>query len=315
MEKPIPDRELYDVAYVTKLHEQLRNKTQENQLLRSEMEELRELIQELKIEINYLKRQLERQYSSRTKELYRSKRFRELEKEIKRLKEIVRQQNVRIKRQRTTIRTLKQVSVLWEKYQFLPLKILPAFNLPVIDKYKHQIFPNDVILILHPAGGGSKTAYELIKLDIRAILIPDDAPKLSDLARKTFMEHAVPIIRVPLKECYNVNDLLVELEAFNEQNKLLVQHIHGMYLVSRPTLDKTVRLEEARLQEELRKRNTTLILVEKQQRLKKQQPAEDEILPTRVDENVLESLLQEHVKEFLEIYGLDDESNEFDEEE
>ncbi len=306
-------KEVQESVSIDKLQEQLRMKEQENSMLRKEMEELRELVQELRLEINYLKRQLDKQFSSRTKELYRTKRFKEQEREIQKLKNIVKQLKIRIKRQRATIRTLKQVSILWEKYQFLPLKILPAFSLHVIDRYKHQIFPNDVIVLLHPAGGGSKTAYELVKLEIRAILIPEDAPKLSDLARETFLEHAVPVIRVPLRECQDLNELLIDAGSLHKQNQLIIQHIHGMYLVSRQILDKTVRLEEARLQQELRKRNDALLLLERKQRAQKGNNKKEDLLPDHVDETVLERLLQEHTKEFLEIYGLDDETNTFEE--
>ncbi len=154
--------------------------------LSTENRELKKQISQLEQSITNLKRQ-------RSLEVEKERHIRIRDAEISRLNRQVAAGKTKIARLQRSLANLERMNTIILKGRYIPLKLLKNLSIGAIEETEKSmtLLPGDVVYIQDPSGGSHRTAEELCKRQIRAIVAP--TPKFSHLALLVFQEAGVPI--------------------------------------------------------------------------------------------------------------------------
>lgn len=154
--------------------------------LSTENRELQKQVSLLEQSFTNLKRQ-------RSLEVEKERHIRIRDAEIRRLNRQVTAGKIKIARLQRNLANLERMNTIILKGRYIPLKLLKNLSIGAIEETEKSmtLLPGDVVYILDPSGGSHRTAEELCKRRIRAIVAP--APKFSHLALRVFQEAGVPI--------------------------------------------------------------------------------------------------------------------------
>ena len=262
----------------------------ENELLLDEIEYLRELSQDQKNDRILLLRELDKAKRSRSLRVETDKRIRVRDKQIRSLKEELRLRLEETKNLERRIRMLQDLRLIWAQDKLMPLKCISRFVENSIDETEAILGINEgeVVFILDPSGGGSRTAERLALAQVRAILLPETGAKLSSGAEIQFAEDYIPIVRLP------VYDLFTAVEKDKLRDRAIFE-FDGVFVVDRSILERELRIVEAemagrRVKEEKKKRMKQNEVV-KRKRVETSHSGEFDIM----------MLLEEHRKEWQRI--------------
>ncbi len=223
---------------------------------------------------NALKRKKARRIDS-------DKRVREKEAEIARLRSEVTRLKDEMTQLTFDLTKAKLIRTVWASGRMVPLKTVVEFTETDIRRTMSILGVNkgEVVLILSPSGGGSKTAQLLIDQDIRAVFIPSNGPELSHLALKAFTEAHIPVIALP-----------VEKLGSEISDEISIQELDGLFVTEKDELEALIRENEA--------------LIIKEEKTKKETKKKKEIRKKieKKPELDLESLLDEHREEWKKLF-------------
>ncbi len=200
----------------------------------------------------------------------------EKNKEINRLKESNKEKERKFKELNLQVSFLQRVKAIWERGDTILLKSLSKFVDQEIDNLEKSIgiSTNDVILILDPSGGGSKTADRMVAKGIRAVIIPPDASEMSHLAIKEFRKLAIPVLELPI----------VQFGYRERDHKLVVDDLGGLYLIEKFPLECEIRKQENLILDEIRKKEKISVVEEKK---------------SEEDKHFVEKILDEYRKDWV----------------
>lgn len=154
--------------------------------LTTENKTLNDQISQLEYTITDLKRQ-------RSLKVEESQRVRIRDAEINRLRQQVAAGKKKISRLQQSQANLERMNTIILKGSYIPLKILKTLSLKAIEETEKvtRLLPGDVIYIRDPSGGSHRTAEELCKRQVRAIVAP--VIHVSHLASRVFQKEGIPI--------------------------------------------------------------------------------------------------------------------------
>ncbi len=165
------------------------------------IEEMRKYQDELKNElilkenkIRELEEFVRRQRTEVYKKLKKEKEMVFRDKEIARLRGVIREDNKRISFLNERVNKLKNVRRLEVSGRLLPVKIVSSFTKDSILRTSEQfgIKKDDIILIKDASGGGSTTAKMIAELGVRVVIICND---MSHAAEEELFILNVPVLR------------------------------------------------------------------------------------------------------------------------
>lgn len=177
--------------------ESLREKVTDQQLVIEDFEQLQIRLttenKELKKQISQLEQSITDLKRQRSLEVEKERHIRIRDAEIGRLNRQVAVGKTKIARLQRSLANLERMNTIILKGRYIPLKLLKNLSIGAIEETEKIItlLPGDVVYIQDPSGGSHRTAEELCKRQIRAIVAP--APKISHLALQVFQEAGVPI--------------------------------------------------------------------------------------------------------------------------
>ncbi|MFX1513182.1 MAG: DUF460 domain-containing protein [Promethearchaeota archaeon] len=249
-----------------------------------EQQEIEKLIQE-KAAIKKQHSQLFEKFNALKRKKARKmdidKRVREKEAEVGRLRSEINHLEAEINTLNISLTKAKRIRTIWASGRMVPLKTVSEFRESDIRRTMSILGINkgEVVLILSPSGGGSKTAQLLINQGIRAVLVPKNGPELSHLALKSFTDAQIPVISLPV-------------EKFDSEipEDIVIQELEGLFVAEKDTLEALIRENEA--------------LIIKEEKAKKEIKKKKKILKKIKEkpELDLEGLLDEHKEEWKKLF-------------
>jgi len=177
--------------------ESLREKVNTQQLLITDLEQSQLRLSEENKTLNDQIVQLERTITNlkrkKSLEVEKEKRVRIRDAEITRLRQQLTAGKTKIARLQRNLAKIERMNTIILKGRYIPLKLLKNLSLGAIEETEKAvtILPGDVIYIKDPSGGSHRTAEELCKRQVRAIVAKTS--NLSHLALKVFQEAGIPI--------------------------------------------------------------------------------------------------------------------------
>ncbi|MHA2369012.1 MAG: DUF460 domain-containing protein [Candidatus Hodarchaeales archaeon] len=259
----------------------LQKKNQEIDDLQSEIASLQKELQKTEYSRSELFEKYTKLKKRRSKKVDRDRKVSEKIKEISRLKNNSAKHESLIVQLRKQNAFLQRVKAVWERGDMILLKTMPRFTDQEIETLDREIglTSGDVVLVLDPSGGGSKTADRLVAKEIRAIIVPEEAPEMSHLAESEFRSLAIPVLHLPL----------VNYGFRKREHTLVVDDLDDLYLIEKKPLEKEIQRQESKLLAELRKKEQT-----KKKDLKKA------IIAPREEKHPVEQLLEAYRREWIE---------------
>ncbi len=172
--------------------EEVRLLTEQVKNLKEYVEDLREALETKEKEIAELKRQLAKLQDRAYREIKRDHEIRIRDKEIERLRNLLRGERRRLRAYRSEARKISKAERLEEMVGYRKLKPVAAFSKESIlaAKSRWSIGKGDLILIHDASGGGPNTADLIIETGVDAIVV---LKEMSQRMMEYFMEKGVPV--------------------------------------------------------------------------------------------------------------------------
>ncbi|MFX0115484.1 MAG: DUF460 domain-containing protein [Candidatus Hodarchaeota archaeon] len=256
-------------------------------ILQNELQKVDQARSEIFEKLNKLKRR-------RSNKIDRDRKVSEKNKEITRLRKKITQQEETITDLQKQNTFLQRVKAMWERGDMILLKAMPRFADQEIETLDREIglTSDDVVLVLDPSGGGSKTADRLVAKGVRAVIVPDEAPELSHLAETEFRNLAIPVLQLPL----------VQFGFRKREHKLVVEDLDDLYLIEKRPLEREIQRQESQL----------LVEIRKKERQKKK--ASNKLIVTEEEKkHPVEQLLEAYRREWIENQREAEENDYYDE--
>lgn len=164
-----------------------------NRLLKAANKELQLKIKSLTMEIENLKKSLEKARSEQIAQIRREREYQQLTEEIRFLKNKILEQEAQIEAYKRMLNDLQRLSSIESREGLTLLKPIESFTREGLEKsFKlYNIRVGDIVFILDPSGGGSTTAEILAKRGVKTVIIKGT---MSYQALETFEKYFVPVI-------------------------------------------------------------------------------------------------------------------------
>jgi len=160
--------------------------------LRSYLDELRAEMAEKDAGMSALRAKIERLRDKTAREIKRDQEIRIREKEIERLRSILRSERKYIKKLKKTLSRQKKMESIEEAKGMRRLKMLDAFSREAVASAQERwgLEVGDIVLLLDASGGGRTAADLLIERGIGAIVTDSD---MVPAVREHFYEKGIPV--------------------------------------------------------------------------------------------------------------------------
>ncbi|MEM2455435.1 MAG: DUF460 domain-containing protein, partial [Candidatus Bathyarchaeia archaeon] len=191
--KRINTREDKMKRIIEELTGKLIHEKEKNRLLRTANKELQLKIKNLIMEIENLKKSLEKARSEQIAQIRREREYQQLTEEIRILKGKILEQEAQIEAYKRMLNDLQRLSSMGSREGLTLLKPIESFTREGLEKsFKlYNVKVGDIVFILDPSGGGSTTAEILVKRGVKTVIIKGT---MSHQALETFEKYRVPVI-------------------------------------------------------------------------------------------------------------------------
>jgi predicted RNase H-like nuclease (RuvC/YqgF family) len=184
---------------------------------RHKLSQSQESIRELKKESQKTERQLNRMLNLEEREQRRDELLRRKNEEIERLQKTIRKTDKRLENAEQTITNLKLMRRLENLGEVQPVLVLPRFSQDdvrrIMTRYSKK--RGKIILIQDPSGGGSSTAGLLIESGVQVIIING---AMSHLALEQFTLAHIPVIEANKLQITLVDEFaVVDIKQLEEE--------------------------------------------------------------------------------------------------
>jgi uncharacterized protein len=237
-----------------------------NQLLMEQVKTLREYMDELKNELNGKDAEMRKAYANleilkdkTSREIKRHHEIRIRDKEIERLRAILRSERKFTKKLKKDIARLKEVERVEDLKGFKRLIVLETFSKEAIMKTSETttIAKGDIVMLEDASGGGSNTADLLVEKSIEAIITDSE---MAPTVKEYLYDQGIPVLSsldVPIRRQKGVafvkpEDVETAIAKWREQMKVRQADRRAEWLEG---IIKEYRVERRR--EERQKQRTT----------------------------------------------------------
>ncbi|MHA2231575.1 MAG: DUF460 domain-containing protein [Candidatus Hodarchaeales archaeon] len=301
---PISPGVVTETGVPTESRSELRERIESQQAL---LQKKDQEVENLKLEIDILHKELQKAERARSdtfeklnklqrrrsSKIDRDRKISEKNKEISRLRKKIKEQEGTLTDFQKQNMFLQRVKAVWERGDMILLKTMPCFTDQEIETLNREIglASGDIILVLDPSGGGSKTADRLVAKEIRGVIVPDEGPELSHLAENEFRTLVIPILELPI----------VQFGFRKREHTLVVEDLDGLYLIEKKPLEREIRKQESKLLAELR------IKEHRKGKEEKKVP-----VPVKEEKHPVEQLLETYRQEWIETHHNSEENDHSD---
>jgi predicted RNase H-like nuclease (RuvC/YqgF family) len=188
------------------LRQQNQQLTEQVRTLRSYVDELKAALTEKDVALRSVKGKLERSKDKAAREVKRQHEIKIRDKEIARLRSVLRSERKHIKKLKKALERQKKMEVIEETRGLLKLRPLSTFarEAVLLASRQYGIEKGDLIYLEDASGGGRSTVELLQELGIRGVVTADELPAA---LRDHFFDLGVPVLSNKTLSVKMINNL------------------------------------------------------------------------------------------------------------
>jgi predicted RNase H-like nuclease (RuvC/YqgF family) len=255
----VKQEELEVLPDIADLRSRNQHLTEQVRTLRSYVDELKRELREKEAEMRKAFVNLEMLKDNTTQEIKRKHEIKIRDKEIERLRVLLRSERKYVKKLKRDLACLRDIESVEELKGYMRLKVLETFSKEAIKKTSERwgIGKGDMVMLQDASGGGSNTADLLIEKGIEAVFTDSE---MASVVREYFWDKGIPVLSsrdalirtIKGAAFIKVDDIETARALWREQMKVRQAERKAEWLES---IIKEYRVERQKEERQIKKRS------------------------------------------------------------